>query len=401
MTVSLPLLEGLWRRPVASEKVVKEALHRYQAAKYIARWCSKKRCQRNLNQSREQQQQLQSGESRRKKRRIESAPAAPQPAPARVPPLPAALSSHSYEHWLFQALDSQTLSVRQLAARILLRHKPPVDALLDHLQATTPSLGDVQCFGLLIELSGIHLRAWKWASRQIRRLACNHRSHYPTRLVLLIHYCHAVSLIQTEDKRRLFRDFIWSSPPMLSNFIAAHTMIIEQAPARGIHLATRLLAKLLDPNPTSSLPNNKIHSESVDLASSAATATAAATTTTTTNPRTLRPAVDRFDTEQVDMETIEEEEEEDEEEEEEEGEELDDEEEEEEEKYEQNIPPEEEEVDSVHDDDEDDDEDVDDHHDEDQDDGNDDAHDDTHENNVEMVSLWPRLLFMDWNFISH
>ena len=185
---------------------------------------------------------------------------------------------------------------------------------------------------------------------------------------------------------------------MLSNFIAAHTMIIEQAPARGIHLATRLLAKLLDPNPTSSLPSNKIHSESVDLASSAATATAAATTTTTTNPRTLRPAVDRFDTEQVDMETIEEEEEDDEEEEEE-GEELDDEEEEEEEKYEQNIPPEEEEVDSVHDDDEDDDEDVDDHNDEDQDDGNDDAHDDTHENNVEMVSLWPCLLL--WTGTSY
>jgi hypothetical protein len=55
-----------------------------------------------------------------------------KPSHARVQELPALSSSNSYEHWLFQALDSQTLSVRQLAARILLRHKPPIDALVDH-----------------------------------------------------------------------------------------------------------------------------------------------------------------------------------------------------------------------------------------------------------------------------
>jgi hypothetical protein len=175
-------------------------------------------------------------------------------------------------------------------------------------------------------------------------------------------------------------------------------MIIEQTPARGINLATRLLAKLLDPNPTSLLPNNdKIRSDSIDLATNSSATATATSTTTTTNRRTGRSAVDRFHSELVDMETLEEDkevedEEEEDEEEEEEGEEFDQEEEEEEEKYEENIPPEED-VDSEHDDDDDDDDDVDEHHDDDEDDGNDDAH----ENNVEMVSLLPRLPFMNWN----
>lgn len=289
--MSLPLLEGLWRQPAASERLLKEALHRYEAAKLIAKWCVAKRYQQTSAAA----ASTSTEEPRRKKRRM-------TPSPGKYTERQTLQSS--YEHWLFRALDSSILAVRQMAARILLRHKAPADAILDHLQASnssTASPGDVQSFGLLTELSGVHLRTWKWAGRELKRLAC-HSTHNSTRIVLLIHYLHAMSLAVEREHgdRRLFYDYLWSSPALLSNLIAAHVMLEERRPGRGLHVATQLLAKLVDPNATpASSTTTKIRSESEDLATSSTTAT-----TASVKRQLLR--LERLETGQMEMETVEE-----------------------------------------------------------------------------------------------
>jgi hypothetical protein len=291
--MSLPLLEGLWRQPAASDSVLKEALHRYEAAKLIAKWCVAKRHQQTSAAAAAAAST--SSEPRPKKRRMASSPVECTERPT--------LQS-SYEHWLIRALDSSILAVRQMAARILLRHKAPADAILDHLQTfnfPTASPGDVQCFGLLTELSGVHLRTWKWAGRELKRLAC-HSTQNPTRIVLLIHYLHAMSLVveRNDGDRRLFHDYLWSSPALLSNLIAAHVMLVERRPGRGLHVATQLLAKMVDPNATpASSTANKIRSESEDLATTSTTAT-----TASVKRQLLR--LERLETGQLEMETVDE-----------------------------------------------------------------------------------------------
>ena len=300
--MSLPLLDGLWRQPAASECVLKEALHRYEAAKRIAVWCRAKRDRHKaaLNAA------STTTEPRRKKRRMVTFVVDSTERSTMPPQL-------SYEHWLFRALDASTLAVRQMAARILLRHKAPADAILDHLRiwtAPTTSPGDIQCFGLLTELSGVHLRTWKWAGRELKRLAC-HSTQNTTRLVLLIHYFHAMSLIvdREDSGRRLFFDYLWSSTTLLSNLIAANVMLLERRPGRGLHVATQLLAKLIDPNATpASSTTTKIRSESEDLAATSTTATA-----TSIKRQLLR--LERLETGQGEIETVEEQDEDDEEEE--------------------------------------------------------------------------------------
>jgi hypothetical protein len=230
--MSLVILEGLWKRPKASESVFLEAMRRHDAAKRIAQWCSKKFRSRVCD------------EPCRKKQRITKTIklyGSRSKYDENISELSLSLEKSSYEHWLFRALESPSLLIRQWVTRILLRHKPPIDILLDHMRQSAISEGEIQCFGLLTEISGIHFRTWKWVIKQLSSPSTSTK-----RLLLCIAYSHTMCQQQQGNGRNYFLHFVWSSAERLASFMTAYFRLMDEG--ISAHPVTKWLEKLIDPS---------------------------------------------------------------------------------------------------------------------------------------------------------
>lgn len=114
--VSLSLLEGLWSRPGAAEKVVGEALTRLEAARRISQWTARQWKTRRAH----------SKERSNKRRKIQK-----KSKPKKTTTV---TSVNSWEHWIFRALCSPSLPVRQVSLRVLLKGSAPRWQLCKALQ---------------------------------------------------------------------------------------------------------------------------------------------------------------------------------------------------------------------------------------------------------------------------
>jgi hypothetical protein len=231
--MSLVILEGLWKRPKASESVYLEALGRHEAAKRIAVWCSKKFRSREVVEPCRKKQRITDND----KSYYDSEPKIDE----QISNFWLSLENSSYEHWLLRALESPSLLIRQWVTRILLRHKPPIDLILDHLKQSTLSEGDIQCFGLLTEISGIHLPTWKWVIKQLSSPNTSTK-----RLLLCIAFSHTMCQQQQGDGKNLFLNFVWSSSERLASFVTAYFRLVDEG--ISTHPVTKWLEKLIDPS---------------------------------------------------------------------------------------------------------------------------------------------------------
>jgi hypothetical protein len=168
-----------------------------------------------------------------------------------------------WQHWILGALGSPTLAVRQMATQILISSSKEDDwlrnALVDYLQCQVPGPPDVQCMGLLVELSSSipHLQGWNWASRALLSLATScstgsniHNKAIRTRLWLFIHYAHVQSEGPCGD---LYRRYLWKTSSSgnqtqltpLASLIGAQVVLASDLP----EVARTRLAELVNPRP--------------------------------------------------------------------------------------------------------------------------------------------------------
>ena len=107
MSLSLPLLEGLCRRPSTAQSIVTAALHKFDAAQLIAKWVQGKYHHRRRRQQQQQQEQ--------KNKDFQEAQT---PQSKSMNPFLQTMPPH--QHWLWEALKSASRPERHSAARLLL-----------------------------------------------------------------------------------------------------------------------------------------------------------------------------------------------------------------------------------------------------------------------------------------
>jgi hypothetical protein len=299
---SLSLLQGLHQRPTASSKVLLEARQLYLSAKRISRWIStivlRERRRTAAHGSGADSDSTVAYEEglpqspKRKKRRIDVAATRLQETSSNQQP--------QWQHWILGALGSPALSVRQMATLILLSQKEQQqwlrNALVDYLQCQAPGPADVQCMGLLVELSSAsiipHIQGWNWAIQALLSLAtsCTRTTNKAirTRLWLLIQYAHVQSKGPCGD---LYRSYLWQHSgntqklTPLASLIGAQVLLAADLP----EVARTRLAELVNPRPL------------------VAVASAELPPATSHSPTTIREeGEEEVAMEEVDMDTVEE-----------------------------------------------------------------------------------------------
>lgn len=123
--VALALLEGIRCRPGASEAAVKDALTRFEAARCIARWCASRWKQQRIIYTRERSNKRRKIKAPKKKKKTAVVVVSTSNS--------SNTTQNSWEPFVFQALQSPSLPVRQVSLRVLLKGSPTRWQLRDAL----------------------------------------------------------------------------------------------------------------------------------------------------------------------------------------------------------------------------------------------------------------------------